>query len=315
MRMLKCIPAALLVPALLTARGAPAEKPQSQRDARQHGTGIEAANVLFRYSPELSIYVVRLRGELLPTAGHSVPSFNDPASFVIATDAAEIRMTTAQLEVLMNAWLLRSPKAQIEHLRITASGDRLLLDGAMKKGIHLPFHAAATLGTTADNRIRITLQQVKTAHLPVKGLMDTLGISLQDLVSQKGLKGMSVDGDSFLIDPQTAFPSPQIRARLAGVRVAGDGIAITFGKGAPRLTNPLAKNYIYLRGGSLRYGREEMTDADLMMIDSTPADPFDFYLREYWCQMVAGNIKVTPDRGLRVRVPDYAKLKPGACKP
>lgn len=314
MRTLRCIPAALLVLALLAAGGAQAEKPQSRQDAQQHGTGIEAANVLFRYSPELSIYVVRLRGELLPTAGHSVPSFNDPASFVIATDAAEIRMTTAQLEGLMNSWLLSSPKAQIQHLRITAGGDGLLLNGTMKKGIHVPFHAAATLGTTADNRIRIQVQQVKTAHLPLKGLMDTFGIGLADLVSQKGLKGMSVDGDSFLIDPQTAFPSPQIRAKLAGVRVSGQSIVITFGHGAPRLSNPLAKNYIYLRGGAIRYGREEMTDSDLMMIDSTPADAFDFYLGKYWCQMVAGEIKVTPDRALRIRVPDYAKLKPGSCK-
>lgn len=315
MRWFRWFAAALLVPGLLAARGAGAEKPQPQHDAQQHGTGIEAANVLFRYSPELSIYLVGLRGELLPTAGHSVPSFNDPASFVIATDAAEIRMSTAQLEGLMNSWLLRSPKAQIKHLRIRASGDQLLLDGTMKKGIHVPFHAAATLEATADNRIRIRLQQVKTAHLPLKGMMDTLGIRLEDLVSQKGMQGMSVDGDSFLIDPQTAFPPPQIRAKLAGVRVSGQSIVILFGQGAPRLSNPLAKNYIYLRGGNIRYGREEMRDADLMMMDSTPGDAFDFYLREYWRQMVAGQIKVTPDRALRVRVPDYAKLKRGAGKP
>lgn len=315
MRMVRCIPAALLVLNLLAARGAGAEKPQAKPDAQEHGTGIEAANVLFRYSPDLSVYIVRLRGELLPTAGHSVPSFNDPASFFIATDAAEIRMTMAQLEGLMNGWLLRSPKAQIKHLRIRASGEQLVLDGTMKKGIPIPFYATATLGTTADNRIRITLQQVKAAHVALKGAMDALGMSLQDLVSQKGLKGMSVDADSFLIDPQTAFPPPQIRARLAGVRVSDQSIVITFGHGAPGLSNSLAKSYIYLRGGSIRYGREEMTNADLMMIDSTPADAFDFYLRKYWCQMVAGDIKVTPDHAVRIRVPDYAKLKAGSCKP
>ncbi len=315
MRFMQCIPAALLVFNLNAPDGGRAQATQAKQSAEEQiAPTIEAANVLFRYSPALSIYVVRLRGRLVPTQGHAAPSFNDPASFAIATDAAEIRMTTGQLEGLMNSWLLSSPKAQLKNLRIAIWGDRLLIDGTMKKGIHVPFHATAELGTTADNRIRITLRQVKTAHIALKGLMDALGISLEELVSQKGLKGMSVDGDSFLIDPQTAFPAPQIRARLASVHVSGHDIVLLFGQGAPRLSNPEAKNYIYMRGGNMFYGREEMFNADLMMIDSTPADAFEFYLRRYWCQMVWGDIRVTPSRALRIRVPDYSKLKRGACE-
>ena len=69
-----------------------------------------------------------------------------------------------------------------------------------------------------------------------------------------------------------------------------------------------------MRGGSLQYGRDTMANADLTMIDSTPADLFDFYLHDYWCQIVAGTIKATPTEGWIVRVVDYAKLPRGACK-
>ena len=110
------------------------------------------ANVLFRYSPELSILVVRLQGTLLPTQGHSAPSFNDSASFVLATDAAEVRMSTAQLAGLMNSWLLSSPHAQIKDVRIGIAGNQLLIDGTMKKGIHVPFHSKADLATTPSFR-------------------------------------------------------------------------------------------------------------------------------------------------------------------
>ena len=276
---------------------------------------VQVANVLFRYSPTLSINVVRLSGSLVPTQGHQVPSFNDPDSFVIATDAAEIRMSTVQLASLMNSWLLSSPRAQIKSVRISADGDQLVIDGSMKKGIRVPFHAIADLGLTSDNRIRIDLRQVKAAHLPIKGLLDTFGLSMEDLVSQKGLKGMSVDGDSFLIDPQTAFPPPQVRGRIAGVHLEGQSIVLIFGSGAPAPPRIPARNYIAIRGGSIRYGREEMSNADLMMIDSTPADPFEFYLHRYWCQMVAGSIRVTPDQALRIRVPDFAKLPKNSCQP
>ena len=281
--------------------------------SEQNAPRIEIANVLFRYSSALSIQVVRLQGSLVATAGHAVPSFNEPSSFMIGTDAAEIRMSTEQLTGLMNSWLLSSPKAQIKNVQITASGNQLLIRGTMKKGVHVPFNSTADVGLTSDNRIRITVKQVKAAHLPVKGAMDALGLSMESLISQKGLKGMSVDGDSFLIDPQTAFPPPQIRAKVTSVKVVGQGIAILFGRGAPNIPNPPAKNYIYTRGGNVMYGREEMFNADLLMIDSTPADPFEFYMAKYWCQMVAGSIKVTPDQALRINVPDFSKLRKGSC--
>jgi hypothetical protein len=279
----------------------------------QDAVGVEMVNVLFRYAPSLSVNVVALRGTLIPTAGHQVPSFNDPASFVVGSDAAEFRMSAGQLSGLMNSWILRSPKAQLKDVRITVEGDRLRIRGTMKKGLHVPFNATATVGATADNRIRITLEQVHAATVPVKGLMDALGFTMENLLSQKDLHGLTIDKDSMLIDPQTAFPPPQIRARLSGVRLSAGALVLTFGKGAPKLSLKGAKNFIALRGGRIEYGREQMFDTDLTMIDSTPADPFDFYLRAYWCQMVAGTIKPQPNKALRIYVPDYSKLPRGSC--
>lgn len=304
------ISASILVAALCASAQSPQPAPQQPTQA----TGIEMANVLFRYSPALTVLIVHLRGSLIPTPSHSVPSFNDPTSFVVATDAAEMRMSTSELEALMNSWLLRSPRAQLKNLRIAADGNRLLIRGTMKKGLHIPFAATAEPGLTSDNRIRFTVQQVKTAHVPLKGLMDSLGLSLQDLISQSGLHGLSIDKDSLLIDPQTAFPPPQIRAKITAVRIAGQSLVLSFGRGAPQLPPRPWKNYIALRGGNLDYGREEMHDSDLIMFDTTPADPFEFYLRDYWCQMVAGHIRVTPDKALRIAAPDFSKIPRNACR-
>jgi hypothetical protein len=185
----------------------------------------------------------------------------------------------------------------------------------MKKGLRIPFNSTATVGISNDNRIRIAVEKVKAADVPVKGLMDALGMSLDDLISQKGLHGLSVDKDSFLIDPQTAFPPPQIRAKIVSVKVAGQGLVLLFGEGARQLTPRPWKNYMAMRGGTMQYGREQMFDSDLTMIDSTPADPFEFYLNHYWCQMVAGSIKAQPDKSMRVYVPDWSKMAQGACRP
>ncbi|MGB8580600.1 MAG: hypothetical protein WCD47_07240 [Candidatus Sulfotelmatobacter sp.] len=51
-----------------------------------------------------------------------------------------------------------------------------------------------------------------------------------------------------------------------------------------------------------------MRDADLIMIDMDPRDPFDFYLDHYQDQLVAGYTKSTPAFGLRAYARDYDKL-------
>jgi hypothetical protein len=63
------------------------------------------------------------------------------------------------------------------------------------------------------------------------------------------------------------------------------------------------------RGGRLRFGKLTMEDTDLQLLDMDPRDPFDFYLKHYKDQLVAGYTKTTPTFGLRVFMPDYNKLK------
>jgi hypothetical protein len=67
---------------------------------------------------------------------------------------------------------------------------------------------------------------------------------------------------------------------------------------------------MFYRGGELRFGKLTMTDADLMLIDMNPADPFDFYLEAYKRQLVAGYAKMTSSFGLRVYMRDFDKLNP-----
>jgi hypothetical protein len=288
----------------------PAQEPAQPNDNKsQGGPVMEASNVLYRYSPDLAVLIVRLRGTLVPTEGHSVVTFNDSTSFAMAIEAAEMRLSADQLASLMNERIAASPKAQVKNVRISVSGQQLRIDGTMKKGIHVPFHAVAEVGVSSDNRVRMSLRQVSVGPLPMKGLLDAFGLSVDDLVSQKGLAGMSVDGDAFLIDPQTVFPPPHTQARLTSVKVANDGLVLQFGGGAPRLTSGERGNYIALRGGRIEYGREEMFDSNLTMTDSTPGDPFEFYLGHYWRQIVASQIKMTANGSLRIRVPDYAKIK------
>ena len=74
-----------------------------------------------------------------------------------------------------------------------------------------------------------------------------------------------------------------MRGAITNARIEGDAIVQTFGDGAVRHLSPppVAKNYIYWRGGSLAFGKLTMTATDLELVDMDPKDPFDFSV-EHW---------------------------------
>ena len=88
-----------------------------------------------------------------------------------------------------------------------------------------------------------------------------------------------------------------------------------FGRGSAGAPRTPRGNYIWFRGGTIRFGKLTMSDADLQLIDMHPADPFDFFSAKYSTQLVAGYSKNTPQQGLRTYMPDYAgrEVDPHSC--
>jgi hypothetical protein len=103
-----------------------------------------------------------------------------------------------------------------------------------------------------------------------------------------------------------------IEGRLAGIRVERGMLVQEFaalpddsvfaGYARP---DSAASNYIFFRGGRLRFGKLLMTDTDLQIIDADARDPFDLNLEQYNRQLVAGTSRTLPNLGLQVMMPDY----------
>lgn len=70
-------------------------------------------------------------------------------------------------------------------------------------------------------------------------------------------------------------------------------------------------NYVYFRGGQLRFGKLLMTDTDLLIADADDSDPLDLYMAKYNTQLVAGSTRNLADFGLRVTMPDYNDVVAG----
>jgi hypothetical protein len=146
----------------------------------------------------------------------------------------------------------------------------------------------------------------------VGGLMKFFGLHLNKLVNTSKARGVHIDGDDFLLSPAQLLPPPTVQRQLGSVEVDREIVQIFRPPGGQPAEPPAppdseAENYMFFRGGTLRFGKLTMADTDLMIMDADTRDPFDFFLDHYNEQLVAGYSRNTPDHGLVVVMPDYRR--------
>jgi hypothetical protein len=234
---------------------------------------------------------------------------------MLRVDSGEIGLSSAILASLLNNNVFAYPRAPLKGLKVRIANHQAILKGTLRKGVDVPFEMMGTVTATPEGKIRLHTLKVKPAHLPVKGLMDLLDIKVSDLVNLEETRGIKVEGNDLILDPERIGPPPRLQGKVQRVRLEGDQMILSFEKapGTPE-TEPLrppcsgAVNYMYLRGGTLRFGKLTMRDADLQLIDAEPRDYFYFSLDKYNQQLVAGYSRNRPNYGLLVFMPDFNTL-------
>jgi hypothetical protein len=293
---------------------AAAEPAESHEPVAPKGTEtqVEMVNVNIHLDPQLILHIRYLEGRFLSTRNGQPPTFDDKLSYIVAIDSGEVGVSMASMTHAMNTYVFGEPDAPLKNLELSSEGSQIRQKGTLKKGIGIPFEMVGTISATPDGKIRIHPTQMKVEHLPVKGLLKFLGLDMAKLINTRKTRGVSVDDNDIILDPARMLPPPQMRGRITAVRVEGDEIIQIFGKErrAPAIEQP-PSNYMAYRGGTLRFGRLTMNNADMRLIDADPTDPFDFFPDHYNDQLVAGYSKTTASGGLRVYMPDYNKISKG----
>ena len=288
---------------------------QSSEAADTRPVQIAMKNVTYHYSDPVSVHINALQGELVPTKAGAIVFFDDKNSFNLHLNYAEISISCNALAQVLNENVFSSSDTPVKNLSIESKSDQLIMKGKLTRKADVSFETTGTLSADPDGRIRVHADHVKAAHLPVKGLMDLLGLDLAGLIDTKKIHGLTVEKDDLILDSEQILPAPRIKGKVVAVRIHGNDIVLTFGM--PQPSNFAAKqpgNYMAFRHSDMRFGKLTMHDADLIMIDMDPRDPFDFFLDHYQEQLVAGYSKSTMEYGLRVYTRDYNKLRNRSSK-
>jgi hypothetical protein len=283
------------------ASQSPAQEPRVVQTAMK--------NVMYHFTDRIAVHIAQLQGYLRPTNSSGIVSFDEKNSFVLHVTSAEIAIRCGVLAQALNDYVLSAKDAPIKALTIASNNQQLIIKGKLHQKGDVSFEATGTLSVDGNGRVRVHTDHLKAAHVPLKGLLDLLGIDLSRLISTNQVRGVGVEKDDLLLDPEQIFPPPTFKGRITGVRLEGGKIIEVFGE--RQKSDFAAKqhgNYMAYRDGDLRFGKLTMNDADLILIDMDPRDPFDFYWDHYKEQIAAGYTKTTLSSGLRVYTRDYDKL-------
>lgn len=270
---------------------------------------VQMHNVMYHFTDAIAVHIQSLHGYLQPTKGE-IPVFDDKESFKLKISSAQIAISADSLATVLNSYVFSGHDAPLKgiSIRVEENG-RLKVKGKLHNKGDIPFETDGALSVTPEGKIRLHAEKIKALHLPIKGLLDMLGVDLADLVKTGKVQGVEVEKDDLILDPERILPPPHILGQVTEVHAQNGEIVQTIGhqeSGLPRLP---ATNYMAYRKNQLRFGKLTMSDTDLILIDMDPGDPFDFNLDHYREQLVAGYTKETPSFGLRVYMRDYNKLR------
>jgi hypothetical protein len=271
---------------------------------------VQMRHTDFHVDSSIVLRIDFLRGELRPTSSEHSPYFDDKKSFTLAIDSARIAIAPQALGDLLNRYTFAYPGSPLRRLTISVEKGQIKQQGVMRG---ISFTILGDLTLTHSGELRLHPTSVKAAGIAVGGLMKFFGFHLEKLVKLRGVRGVRVDKDDFYLNPPDLLPPPLVKGRVGAVQVTDTALGLTFeptdSSKVKQLTvpDPKATNYMFYRGGVLRFGKLTMHDADLMIVDAEPEDPFDFFLDHYNDQLVAGYEKNTPDHGLIVLMPDFKR--------
>lgn len=270
-------------------------------------------NIFLRVDPEIGIMIKNLEGRLEAKRKGDPVIFDDVKSFVTHVYRAEMEIDQENITRLKNKYTFNYPDAPIKEVKVEFMPGMIRMSGKMKQVIWVPFQMEGTITPTSDGKLIMTPNSIKVSGIPMKSIMDMVGLTTSKLLSMSPERGLTFQGNNALLDPSKLFPPPMILGKVVAAELQQGKMRLIFDSPQRVPPRPVpdqgAANWLHTYGGNTLIMNELQRGSEIQMVDMNPATPFDFYLGGYRQHLKAGYVKVHNDQGTLITLmPDYTSL-------
>ena len=240
-------------------------------------------------------------GYLKKTYANRAISLDDDNSFSIEIQNGQVAVSLDELAgFAQHAGVMSSG---LTNLRFVSTEGQFVIEARYHHTF--PIRVTGDVSAAPGDLVRIHIVKIELLGLPMKGLLHVFHIKPADLIDNKHTAGIRFEGDDMFIAASQLLPPPHINGDLKQVKLSGHDLIETFGNAGPEVMKREDwRNYLSLKGGEVVFGKLLMTNTDMIMIDTSADEWFDLDLDHYQAQMVFGYIRMTPQAGLQVFMPD-----------
>ncbi|PKL74753.1 MAG: hypothetical protein CVV27_18895 [Candidatus Melainabacteria bacterium HGW-Melainabacteria-1] len=279
----------------------------------QQPTFTTMRNVFLRVDPEIGILIKQLEGRLESKRAGDPVIFDDVRSFTTHVYRAEMEIDQDNITRLKNKYTFNFADTPIKDVQVEFTPGMIKMSGRMKQMVWVPFSMEGTLSPTPDGKLIMVPSSIKVSGIPMKSMMDLIGLTTSKLLSFPVERGLQFQGNNVILDPAKLFPPPEIAGKVVGVEVLQGKMRMIFDSNQRIMQRPVpdlgAPNFMHVYGNKVLIMNELHRGAELQMVDMNPATPFDFYMAGYRAHLKAGYVKVHNDAGTLIALmPDYTQL-------
>lgn len=180
---------------------------------------IDVASGTYSPIPGVAFALRNFTGAMVPS-GKQIP-----ACLVRVTqiEQGRVAVSSASLDRLIQA-RIRPKDSSLSDLKVEMKEGRAVLTGKMKK--FLSFRVEGPVTGNGEN-LRIQAKTVKAAGIPIKGLLEMIGVELSGLMGDNSVKGVTVQEDTIIFRLE-AFGN--IRGHVQSAKIASSTLVVDFAK-------------------------------------------------------------------------------------
>jgi hypothetical protein len=276
---------------------------------------VDIRNVDLRLNDRITLRVRSVHGEIVRTDPSRPAALDDLTSFRIAVSAGTVALTASDVGALLNTIVLAYPGSPLTDVTVRMAAGQLIAAGIFHSGgASHHVELTGTVGVTADGRLCLHVLRAHVLGVNGEQLLHVAHLHLDNVVDLAGARGATMQGDDIILNPLPFLPPPLIAGQLAAARIEDDKLVEVFATTAEDVAfrdgvrADTTGNFVYFRGGELRFGRMLMRDTDLRIYGSDVSAPFDLDLPHYAAQLVAGYSRTAADSSVTVYMPNYGSL-------